>query len=203
MKNPIIQSLITSLLTCLIVLGGYSFLQNQNVLGYAQRFVSNPFIETITGNGNNLTGVGTASTTNLLVDQKIGVATTVPGYALDVNGTVQMGTGLTTMVVDSNGYIGIGTATPAYQLDVQGTVGIGTGTVALKIDSTGYVGIGTTSPDNVLDVTTQTAAATTSTTFGQAGQGKGWCIKTYNTAGTLTYCSISGTTFSCSTNSCL
>lgn len=66
----------------------------------------------------------------------------------------------------------------------------------------GVVGIGTTTPTAVLQATTPTANATTTIEFGKANQNKGTCLKMYNSVGTLTYCQLSGTTWSCSTTSC-
>lgn len=63
-------------------------------------------------------------------------------------------------------------------------------------------GYATSTKTSVFQAATSAYQATTTVEFGKSGQGKGVCIKTYNAAGTATYCSINGTTLSCSATSC-
>jgi hypothetical protein len=64
------------------------------------------------------------------------------------------------------------------------------------------VSVGTSSIDKTFHASNPAANATTSIEFGKLGQSKGTCLKMYSATGTATYCVISGTTFTCSANSC-
>ena len=69
-------------------------------------------------------------------------------------------------------------------------------------NSNSRLGVGTSTPLVTFQATTPAANTTTTIEFGKVGQNKGLCLKTYNVAGTVTYCSIAGTTLSCSATSC-
>jgi len=93
---------------------------------------------------------------------RVGVATATPAYALDVWGSLAVGT--TTIpaffVNSDTGNVGIGTTSPASLLDIfsdgssaSSLFRIATGTTeALFVDGAGNVGIGTTDPGRKLDV---------------------------------------------------
>ena len=111
--------------------------------------------------------------------------------------------GTSTMFILPSGYVGISTTVPAYALDVNGSAQLGSGNVSMVIDSNGNVGIGTTTNLTVpLQVSSASTNATTSVIFGKASQNKGTCLNLYTVTGSVVYCSVSGTTFTCSAVSC-
>ncbi|NTW30673.1 MAG: hypothetical protein HGA33_05315, partial [Candidatus Moranbacteria bacterium] len=110
-------------------------------------------------------GVLAQDNANLFWDDssnRLGIGTSSPGFALDVNGSVRAntfvgGTGVTD-VLKLQGTSGNGTSTsPAIQM----LVGNNGGTTALTVLNNGKVGIGTTSPDAKLDVYSATTGIQT------------------------------------------
>ncbi len=132
-------------------------------------------------------------------------------------------------VIDASGNVGIGTTTPSSLLSVQGailgssnitlygtatstfvgpiaqpsgnlTIGSATGNLLLNPYG-GNVGIGTTTPATILHVSSD--SATTTITVGDAGSGKGGCLKIRDNAdGAWVYCRVTGGNIACSANSC-
>lgn len=76
------------------------------------------------------------------------------------------------------------------------------GTSQFIIKANNFVGVGTSTPSSQFQVATTTASATTTITIGRGGQGKGSCLELYNTAGTVEYAYIVGTTWTVSATSC-
>jgi len=80
-------------------------------------------------------------TSNMLVDNRLGIVNSSPAYELDVNGNAN----ITNALYVSN-YVGIGTSTPSYALDVASTI------KGNRVYVTDYLGINTTAPIQALDV---------------------------------------------------
>ena len=107
-----------------------------------------------------------------------------------------------------SGNVGIGDTDPDANLEVVDDFMVSSAAAndgdLFIVKNSGFVGIGTTTPTVSFQVATSTASATTTVEFGKANQGSGagFCLKTYNSAGVLTYCKIDGTALTCSTTSC-
>jgi len=98
-------------------------------------------------------GVGYTNILTLEGDSKVGIATSSPRYALDVWGSMSVGTSTGTNVPalyilsGNGGQVGIGTTTLSTNL-----LTVGTTTPNLVVANNGYVGIGTTDPTYKLSV---------------------------------------------------
>ena len=88
----------------------------------------------------DVTGTGRV-TSNMLVDNRLGIVNSSPAYELDVNGNAN----ITNALYVSN-YVGIGTSTPSYALDVASTI------KGNRVYVTDYLGVNTTAPIQALDV---------------------------------------------------
>jgi len=94
-------------------------------------------------------------------------------------------------------------ATPSSVLFVDASGALGQDNTNLFWDYTNhFLGIGTTTPTTPLQVTVSGSNSTSTITVGKIGQNKGSCLELFNNAGSVTYCSITGTTLNCSATSC-
>ncbi|KKT26493.1 MAG: Hemolysin-type calcium-binding region, partial [Parcubacteria group bacterium GW2011_GWA2_43_9b] len=105
-------------------------------------------------------GTATTSTSALTIigsSGNVGIGTSSPGYALDVDGSAAFGSGSEAMRIDSSGNVGIGTSSPFGLLSIEqgtetnslwiGNAGSSTPSLVIKgVNSDGRIGIGTTSP---------------------------------------------------------
>lgn len=135
-------------------------------------------------------------------------------YIKSVTGTLYLASSAGNYIfIDTAGDVGIGEDTAEAHLEVSadGTTGgpifylssnDDTNGDILTVLESGLFGIGTTTPTTMFQVATSTNNATTTIEIGKVNQNKGSCLKMYNSVGTLTYCKIDGTTFSCSTTNC-
>lgn len=150
---------------------------------------------------------------------KIGIETTTPSYGVDIVDNTGLAIGDDALrrktfvasitspydLLKITSYGKSGSWRGGINLDVSYNGGSSlTGlTVRANTDGTSAsVGVGTSTPVVPLQVTAVSSNATTTVEIGKSGQSKGSCLKMYNTAGTVVYCSVTGTTFSCSATSC-
>ena len=65
---------------------------------------------------------GTGEAMLSVINGNVGIGTWVPAQLLQVNGSIQVGTGKAVITGDANGNVGIGSTNPGQTLDVSGTV---------------------------------------------------------------------------------
>ena len=108
-----------------VITGGTALISNINSTNITSNtiFITNGSLSA-TWNSNT---IGNIITTG----GNVGIATSVPNFTLDINGTFDVSNVNGTMVFASSGNVGINTTTPSYKLDVAGNLRATSGDITL------------------------------------------------------------------------